>query len=260
LIFYLKSAKMLSIDILVSRVSQPFPPPPERRKTMKIIVFGDIHMATGLVEQIPGITTADLVLLNGDLTNYGGTAEVRQVLDDVMQINPNVLAQYGNLDRPEVNEYLEELGINLHGQARLVQGEVCLVGLGGSNYTPFNTPSEFAEEDLLDLAATAFRQAKEYTELAEPLQKKKIPVVFISHVPPLKTAVDTLRSGKHVGSAAVRRLIEHYHPDLCICGHIHEGKGIDKINTTPVYNTGMLRQGGWAEITIEHSTLAVTLQ
>jgi len=227
---------------------------------MKIIIFGDIHMATGFIEQIPGVANADLVLLNGDLTNYGGTAEVRKVLDDVMRINPNVFAQFGNLDRPEINDYLEELGINLHGQARLVQGKVCLVGLGGSNYTPFGTPSEFAEEKLQETAVKAFRQAREYTELAAPLKNRRIPVLFISHVPPFNTAVDTLHSGKHVGSAAVRRVIEHYSPDLCICGHIHEAKGQDMVNTTPIYNTGMFRQGGWAEVSIELSTINVNLQ
>ncbi|EKD35075.1 MAG: hypothetical protein ACD_75C02066G0001, partial [uncultured bacterium] len=35
---------------------------------MKIIVFGDIHMATGEARRIPGIAEADLVILNGDLT------------------------------------------------------------------------------------------------------------------------------------------------------------------------------------------------
>ncbi|MGB3209822.1 MAG: metallophosphoesterase [Desulforhopalus sp.] len=227
---------------------------------MKIIAFGDIHMATTEVKRIPGIKDADLVLLNGDLTNYGSAIDAKNVLDSVLRVNPNVLAQFGNLDGRDVNDYLEKLGINLHGQARLVQGKVCLIGIGGSNHTPFHTPSEFSEKELFALAERVFRQGLEYISLAEPLHKRKIPLILVSHVPPIDTLVDTLHSGKHVGSKAIRTAIEQFQPDLCITGHIHEAKGKDMIGTTPVYNHGMLRLGGWVKIHIQQSQLITTLQ
>jgi hypothetical protein len=227
---------------------------------MKIIVFGDIHMATAEAGRIPGIKEADLIIMNGDLTNYGGPKETKTVLDDIMKINPNVLAQFGNIDGRDVNDYLEELGINLHGQARLVQREVCLIGIGGSNFTPFHTPSEFPEKEIAQLADRAFRQGQEFISLAEPLLNRKIPRILISHVPPFNTEVDKLYSGKHVGSKAIRSVIELYQPELCITGHIHEAKGTDTILKTPVYNHGMLRQGGWVTIDIRQSQLEITLQ
>jgi len=227
---------------------------------MKIIVFGDIHMATAEAERIPGIKDADLLLLNGDLTNYGGKKEVKSVLDDIMRINPNVLAQFGNLDCIDVNDYLENLKINLHGQARLFQGEVCLIGVGGSNFTPFHTPSEFSEKEILHLADKAFRQGQDYISLAQPLHNRKILQIFITHVPPFNTGVDKLHNGKHVGSKAIRTIIEQYQPDLCITGHIHEAKGSDMIRNTPIYNHGMLKQGGSITIDINQSQLEITLQ
>lgn len=227
---------------------------------MKIIAFGDIHMATNEARRIPGLKEADLVLLNGDLTNYGSSKETRSVLDDIMSINPNVLAQFGNLDGPDVNDYLEKLGINLHGQARLVQGEVCLIGVGGSNFTPFNTPSEFLEKDISHLAGRAYQQGLDYISLARPLHNRNIPVILVSHVPPYNTQVDKLHNGKHVGSKAIRTVIEQYQPDLCITGHIHEAKGKDMILKTPIYNHGMLKQGGWVTIDITQSQLEITLQ
>ncbi len=226
---------------------------------MQIIAFGDIHMATAVVPGIPGIKDADLVLLNGDLTNYGGAADAKKVLDDIMRVNTKVLAQFGNLDKGEVNEYLEKLAINLHGQARLVQGEVCLIGIGGSNFTPFHTPSEMSEKQLLHLGHQAFHQGLEYIALAQPLHKRKIPVILLSHVPPSNTRVDTLHNGRHVGSKAIRTIIEQYQPELCITGHIHEAKGYDRIDATPVYNHGMLRQGGWVRIALQQSELTVAL-
>lgn len=227
---------------------------------MRIIAFGDIHMATAQAGKIPGIREADLVLLNGDLTNYGGKKETKSVLDDIMRIIPQVLAQFGNLDSREVNDYLERLGINLHGQARLVQAEVCLIGVGGSNFTPFQTPSEFPENEILHLAEKAFKQGREFISLAEPLHKRKIPQILIAHAPPYDTKVDRLHNGRHVGSRSIRTVIEQYQPDLCICGHIHEAKGYDSIGKTAVYNHGMLRQGGWITIDISQSQLTIELQ
>ena len=227
---------------------------------MKIIAFGDIHMATSEAWRIPGIREADLVILNGDLTNYGRTEEAKSVLDDILAINPNVLAQFGNLDRQEINDYLEDLDLNLHGQARLVQGKVCLVGLGGSNPTPFNTPSEFPEQELLTTAEHAIRQGLGYTALAEPLHKRRIPLIFISHAPPYNTSVDRLYNGKHVGSSSVRAIIKQYQPDLCISGHIHEAKGKDTLDRTQICNPGMLKRGGWVTIHINQSQVEIHLQ
>jgi uncharacterized protein len=227
---------------------------------MRIIAFGDVHMATRTCEGIPGIREADLIILTGDLTNFGSRAEVRQVLEQIMAYNPNVLAQLGNLDHFEVNEYLEQLGINLHGQSRLVQSSICIIGIGGSNPTPFRTPTEFSEDELMAIATRAYRQGLEYVSLAEPAFGKKIPILLVSHVPPANTLVDRLVHGQHVGSTAIRKLIETYQPDLCITGHIHEAKGEDRIGRTKIINPGMLRKGGWIDIHLSQSTLHAVLK
>ena len=227
---------------------------------MEIIAFGDIHMATHRVGAIAGIAEADLVLATGDLTNRGGRLEVRTVLDQLLLHNPRVLAQFGNFDRPEVNEYLEELDINLHGQARLVGGEVCLVGLGGSNPTPFNTPCEFPEDELLSVGERALEEGREFIGLAQPLYHRAIPLIFVAHAPPFGTQVDKLTNGRHVGSTAVRALITRFQPELCITGHIHESKGVDRLEQTLIYNPGMFHNGGYLRVTIDHSQLHVTLQ
>ena len=226
---------------------------------MEIIAFGDIHMATRRVGAVTGIGEADVLVATGDLTNRGGRREVRAVLDALLRHNPQVLAQFGNFDRPEVNTYLEDLAINLHGQARLVGGEVCLVGLGGSNPTPFATPSEFSEKALLRLGELALDQANEYIALAEPLYQRPIPLIFVAHAPPFGTAVDRIHSGRHVGSTAVRALIERYQPDACITGHIHESRGHDRLGKTEIYNPGMFENGGIVRIAVRHSQLFIDL-
>lgn len=216
-------------------------------------------MVPRMIGNIPNIKSADMVIANGDLTNYGKKKDAKEVLDQLLEFNSNLLALIGNLDNYEINDYLEKIDLNLHRQARMVKGKVCLMGVGGSNYTPFNTPVEFSEEELTEIMNDGFDQAREFITLAEPLNRTKIPLILISHVPPFNTSVDRIRNGRHVGSKAVRLFIEKHQPDVCITGHIHEGKGEDRIGKTHILNPGMLRKGGWVEIELINSTLQATL-
>lgn len=226
---------------------------------MKIIAVGDLHMETDYLQRIEALADADLLILNGDLTNFGSTAQVGRVIDKARAANQSLLAQFGNLDRPEVNDYLQSLDLNLHSQARLVNGKVCLIGVGGSNLTPFGTPSEFSEKELNSFARKGFEQGRELISRAESIEKIKIPLILVSHTPPINTTVDRLADGRSVGSSAIRSFIEQTQPELCIAGHIHEAAGMDLIGATRIYNPGRLRRGGWLEIIIEKSELSVTL-
>jgi hypothetical protein len=46
-----------------------------------------------------------------------------------------------------------------------------------------------------------------------------------------------------VGSLSLRRFIDDFRPDLLICGHIHEDKGVALLGKTTVVNVGEMRQG-----------------
>jgi Icc-related predicted phosphoesterase len=204
---------------------------------MKIIAFGDIHMAHGALDAIPGLSEADFVVITGDLTNWGGTAEAETVLAAVRRKNPNIYALPGNLDRPEVSTYLEQLGISLHGSG-VIRGDLGLFGVGGSNSTPFNTPIEFTEEELAKLVQKAFNDAAS-------AQVR----VLVSHAPPHGTATDIIGDGIHVGSTSIRRFIEEVQPDFCFTGHIHESRAEDTIGRTLILNPGVLKRPGWIEFT-----------
>ncbi|WP_136808081.1 metallophosphoesterase family protein [Desulfosediminicola flagellatus] len=227
---------------------------------MRIIAFGDLHMAVQVCRKIPDISTADMLIATGDLTNYGKKKDAKIVLEELLEINPNLLAIIGNLDKFEINDYLEQLNLNLHGQARLLQSQVCVIGAGGSNITPFGTPSEFSEQEITEILMSGYQQGLDYIALSSPGKLSKIPIILISHAPPHNTAVDRLTNGRHVGSVAVRKFIETYQPDLCITGHIHEGRGEDMIGKTRILNPGMLQYGGWVNIEFNKSTLHATLK
>ena len=216
-------------------------------------------MVTRSVGRIPGAGSADLLIACGDLTNYGRKPEAKRVLDELLSVNRNLLAVIGNLDHPEINDYLEDLGLNLHRQARLLDRKLCLVGAGGSNPTPFGTPAEYPESELTAILRDGWRQGREFLDLAGVRAQTAPPVILVSHAPPYGTRLDRLRSGKHVGSRAVRDFIEEHQPAICLCGHIHEARGEDRLGHTHILNPGMLQSGGWVEITYLQSILQATL-
>ncbi len=215
---------------------------------MRIIGFGDLHMDTGIVERIPGLLEADYVLASGDLTNFGGRTDAGRILDTLCRCNPNTYALFGNLDRPEVAELLVQQDRHLHGCGRILGG-LGVVGLGGSNHTPFATPSEFSEEEIACILDRGLTQLRGHR-----------PFILVSHPPPHACRCDLLASGSHAGSVAVRRFIEQWQPAVCLTGHIHEARGTDRIGECTVVNTGMLREGAWAEIRFEHGRVSAALR
>ena len=153
------------------------------------------------------------------------------------------LTQSGNPDVPEVNEYLEGAGISLPKQVRLISDQICLGGIGGGTPTPFSTPSDFFEEQLLEFVGTGYDQARNLLESPMALAKNKIPLILVSHTPAIGTRVGQLIDGTSAGSRAIRKFIEASLPDLCGCGHIHKAAGSDVIGC-------MMGSGGWLEIDI----------
>jgi len=214
---------------------------------MRIIALGDIHMDTGDVAKIPAIDTADHIIVTGDITNYGSSQDAATVLNSLLAINSSILGVAGNLDQPDVARYLEDLGISLHGRGIMV-ADLGIMGLGGSNYTPFNTPYEFSEQELGAFLASGFSQI-------DPARN----FILVSHTPPVKTKTDRLLNGRHVGSMAVRKFIEEKQPLLCVTGHIHESRGQDHIGRTLVLNPGMMKEGGYIEVTYENGELSAAL-
>lgn len=205
---------------------------------MRIVSFGDIHMSVGTIARLaPELVTADLVILSGDLTNFGGGADAQPVLDAIAAHARQVLALSGNLDQPEVIDFLRTAGICLHGESRRF-GDLGIFGCGGSNLTPFHTPTEYREDELAALLAAAHAGVA-----AAPRR------LMVCHTPPLNTATDRIITGAHVGSAAVRKFIEQHQPELCITGHIHESAGVDRLGRTTIINAGALKDGGYILVT-----------
>jgi Icc-related predicted phosphoesterase len=120
-----------------------------------------------------------------------------------------------------------------------------MISLGYSNPTPWKTPREIEEGELVQRITAAFQGLDNCEK-----------VVFNMHVPPVDSTLDTcpqldistdpptvITSGGEpvlfgAGSQAVRDAIEHYQPMLSLHGHIHESRNVIKIGRTTAVNPG----------------------
>jgi Icc-related predicted phosphoesterase len=218
------------------------------------IAIGDMHNEVEKLADLPGLRQAAGVIVSGDLTIHGRTAQARKVMEAVQAYNSNIFAQYGNMDHAEVCDYLQDSGWNIHCAARVLAPardglpEVGIMGVGGSTPTPFGTPSEYADEQIGAWLEQTYALAKSFSSL-----------VLVAHTPPYGTAVDRIGSGAHVGSPAVRAFIERTQPEVCVTGHIHESRALDRLGKTILVNPGAFGAGGYARITRNASGLDVAL-
>jgi hypothetical protein len=216
---------------------------------MKIVSFGDVHMATSNLARMDAILRdTDLIIISGDLTNFGGPDEAAKVIEAVRQACPNVLALPGNLDQREVIPMLEREGIALHGKG-LVRDGVGIFGCGGSNITPFKTPTELTEDEIYDTLMRGYAEVRDVR-----------PLLMICHTPPFETKCDRIPGGHPVGSTAARRFIEEFKPDACLSGHIHESAAVDTIGPTVIVNAGPFKDGGYIVVESAGGKLAARLE
>ncbi|MCD6213677.1 MAG: metallophosphoesterase [Candidatus Desulfofervidus sp.] len=198
----------------------------------RMVVFGDIHNQITYIDKIKELSSADWIIITGDLTNCGGKKEAKEIIDYIRHYNTHILAQIGNMDFLEINDYFESLGINLHGHGYKLEEELAVFGVGGSTPTPFNTPTEYTEQEIATFLYIAYEEIRNVSHK-----------ILVSHTPPLGTKVDIVGRGDHVGSRVIGEFIAKEQPDLCLTGHIHEARNIDKIGKTLILNPGTIAQG-----------------
>jgi Icc-related predicted phosphoesterase len=164
----------------------------------------------------------------------------------------------GNDDEFEIDQALESsYVVNPDSKVVHVDG-FQMLSCSWTNQTPWKSPRELDEQELLAKLETAASQL-------EP----GLPAIFNLHCPPHGTLLDRapaltedlkiIREGGepriiHVGSSAVRTLIETRKPVLSLHGHIHESKGIERLGPTTCVNPG----SAYAEGVIDGAVIEIS--
>ena len=149
----------------------------------------------------------------------------------------------GNDDAFFIDELFADSGAIELLEGRVVELDgIEMLTTGWSNETPWKTERETSEAELRAMIM----------EMIDRLERPEN-AIFNIHVPPHATALDQcpkldenlrpVSSGGNpvmtsAGSTAVRELIEAHQPLLGLHGHIHEGRGIARIDRTVCVNPG----------------------
>ncbi|MCF0241454.1 MAG: metallophosphoesterase family protein, partial [Treponema sp.] len=174
--------------------------------------------------------TSDAVLFAGDFAECFKTETAGPVLEKLSKKHDVILSVLGNCDEPEFIEKLEDADMNCE-RTIIYHDGIAFCGSGGGSVFTGKTPNERKEEELVydfDICKT------------ESLDN----LILISHNPPKDTICDAVNENLHAGSQMLRDLIIETKPLAVVTGHIHEGRGIDKINNTLIINPGSFGENG----------------
>ncbi|MEM1579134.1 MAG: metallophosphoesterase [Archaeoglobaceae archaeon] len=186
---------------------------------MKLLLTSDIHSDLEKFKKILETVEFDVLLIAGDLTNFSreDVITIDQIISDK---GIECYAVHGNCDYEEILNYNLNNIQFLHGESVEVDN-FSLHGLGGSLKTPFNTLSEYSEE--------------EYAKLISGFELSDFNVL-LSHCP-AKGRLDRTRYGLNIGSEEIAKNLHKF--DVAVSGHVHESFGIQggkilSINPGPV--------------------------
>ncbi len=213
---------------------------------MRLLAISDPH---GDYAQIPALVrkagkagSVDVVLIAGDITNFGPDELTYDLLSLLEPFECPVLAIPGNCDQRSILATIDaSSAVNLENAVHTI-GNVTFAGIGGSNPTPFDTVFERSEDEIGAMLDDLLSRVGETGEAR---------IVLLSHAPP-KNTLDRIPGG-NAGSEAIAGAIGK--TDLIVCGHIHEDQGTMVVSAygkeTVVVNVGQASQGKSAIITID---------
>lgn len=155
-----------------------------------------------------------------------------------------IIISPGNDDKLAIDPIIKSSPHVIYGESNVVNldGEHEAACCGWTNPTPWKTPRECSEEELLQRLESTVSQVKIMQT-----------AVFCFHAPPHNSMIDRAPAidenfrpiydaGRprmiSVGSISVRKIIEKYQPLLGLHGHIHESPGFVKIGRTICLNPG----------------------
>ena len=200
---------------------------------MRILALSDIHgNRTALKRILAQAEPADVLIIAGDLTNWGDPDEALMIVALCEQHTPTVLTVSGNCDDDLIERHLVKHGSSLTGHGRAI-AEVGF--FGNSCGTPHLGNTWEVTEDVMEGWLTSGHQAVAHTPRK----------VLVTHSPPYGF-VDLSMTKKRGGSHAVRAALDQYDIQLVICGHIHEARGQAQYNGTTIVNCGPVWMGFYA--------------
>ena len=221
-------------------------------KPLRIAAVGDIHYTRTSKGHLHPLFTeaskeADVLLLCGDLTDYGHAEEAHVLAEDIQShATIPVLAVLGNHDYEtghvdEITRIIEGAGVKLlEGECAEIGGVgfagVCGFG-GGFGRAMLNA---WGEPLIKDFVQEAVNHAMRLERALARLETAKR--VVVTHYSPLRETVEGENPEifPFLGSSRLEGPINRYNAAVAFHGHAHNGTPEAKSSTgVPVYNVSL---------------------
>ena len=213
---------------------------------MKLLVISDLHAHNDVLDKMDSLfEQADAVIFGGDFAECFKPETGKDTLEKLCSKHENIFAVLGNCDNEDFLEELEAQDISVEKSLAFHEG-LAFAGSGGGTYFTGKTEFERTEDEGLS-DFDIVKNSVEQTGDASLWQS----LILISHNPPVGEKIDSFDGEHHAGSQKFTDFIKENKPLAVVCGHIHEGAGIEKFGDTVVINPGSLGEAGsyvWLEV------------
>ena len=213
---------------------------------MKILVISDLHAHNEVLDKMDSLfEQADAVAFGGDFAECFKPETGKAALEKLCAKHDTIFAVLGNCDNEDFMEELENQDICVEKTLAFHDG-LGFAGSGGGTKFTGKTEFEREEDECLsdfDIVLNSVEQSGD-----ESLWNS---LILISHNPPVADKLDSFDGVHHAGSQKFTDFIKEHKPLAVVCGHIHEGTGIEKIGDTVVINPGSLGEKetyAWLEV------------
>src|SRR5438874_8001584 len=219
--------------------------------TVRVAALGDLHCTKSSQGAFQTLFSrigeaAELLLIAGDLTDYGLPEEARVLAKEITALRIPVVTVLGNHDyesgkEAEIRQILADAGVTV------LDGDACeVLGIGIAGVKGFG--GGFGKRALGPWGETIIKQfvheaVDQALKLEAALARLRTPqLVALLHYSPVQQTVEgePLEIYPFLGSSRLEEPIGRYPVSLVVHGHAHRGQleGATK-NGVPVYNVSM---------------------
>lgn len=218
---------------------------------MRIAATADLHFTPpqygALRDQLSCVRNeADVLVVAGDLTNYGKPEEMEPLLNALVRLRVPVIVVLGNHDyesdkQAELMRMLTEAGVKVLDGSAYERDGVGFAGtkgfVGGFGRGMLTA---FGEQEIKTFVRAGIDEAVKLERAMSQLRTAKRVVVL--HYSPIAATVDgeALEIYPFLGTSRLAEVVDRHGADIVLHGHAHNGK-LDGLSTAgiPVHNVAI---------------------
>lgn len=218
---------------------------------MRIAATADLHFTparfSALHEQLNRVRDeADVLVLAGDLTNYGRPDEMEPLLNVLVRMRVPTVAVLGNHDyesekQSDLMRMMSQEGIKVLDGSAYERDGVGFAGtkgfVGGFGR---GVLTAFGEQEIKTFVRASIDEALKLERAMSQLRTKKR--VIVLHYSPVATTVEGEATEIYpfLGTSRLAEVVDRHGADLVLHGHAHNGKCDGKTPTgIPVHNVAI---------------------